>query len=94
MCFLSLTFSFYKQFLWISLLLNLILLGLGYDTAVIVSIKFFFAILIWGWYTTEGKKRLVFFHNFRIKTTKLLLTCLFYDLLIFFSILLAYKTLL
>ena len=90
MWFLSVTFSFYKQFLWVSLLLNLILLSLDYDIPVILFIKLCFAVGLWGWYKTEGRSALVFFHNFRINAAKLLLTCLFYDLLIFLLTLLAY----
>ena len=86
MWFLSVTFSFYKQFLWVSLLLNLILLSLDYDIPVILFIKLCFAVGLWGWYKTEGRSALVF----RINAAKLLLTCLFYDLLIFLLTLLAY----
>ena len=93
MWFLSVTFSFYKQFLWISLLLNLILLSLDYDIPVIIFIKLCFALGLWGWYRTEKKSALVFFHNFRINTAKLFLSCLFYDLLIFIFTLLAFYSL-
>jgi len=91
MWFLSVTFSFYKQFLWLSLLLNFIFLGLSFAIPVILIIKLGFTILLWGSYKTESKKALVFFHNFRINTTLLLLTCLFFDLLIFLLTLLIFN---
>lgn len=83
MGFFSVTFAFYKQFLWVSILLNLILLGLRYEPAVIVFVKIFLGIVLWGYYKTEKKMSLIFFHNLRINSIRLLLTCFLYDLLVF-----------
>ena len=83
---LNLSFSFYRKFIWVSLLLNLIFISLEVPAFLALIYKTTFVLGLLWFYKFEGKgKKLIFYNNLKLSTTRLFSLCFIYDITLLLS---------
>lgn len=80
---LKISFSFYRKFIWVSVLLNLLFLGLGISFFLALIYKLVLtSVALWIYQAAGGREQLIFYHNLKLSTGKLFFMSLSWDLMI------------
>lgn len=80
---LKISFSFYRKFVSVSVLINVFFVAFGIALVPALVYKLFLTgLVLWIYRGAGGKEQLIFYHNLKVSTAKLFLMCFGWDLLI------------
>ena len=91
----KLVFTFYRKFLWFSLLLNFLFIGFETPFTLALIYKILFAMGIFWLYRISGKgEKLIFYNNLQLGSIKLFILSFAFDAVLLISIYLIFGLLL
>lgn len=93
--FLKLVFSFYKKFMWFSLVLNFLFLAFEVPLVLAVIYKVFFTLgIFWIYKISQRGEKLIFYNNLKLTGIKLFLISFLYDMFLLIILYLLYRLIL